>query len=200
MCQIVMRWPDRHRKNETEAIFINWREIFISLSGRWDAWCVVWWHSLNSSPQGIRQPESRWFVWWGCCLPSGLGGGPDVFLKEFLDSWLRIDSIRSSRGVDCLRIAASLRADACNQGKLEGGRNSPSPVDPSKILSMYNSISLRSDARNEFMCHKLNFLCSDFRYGDCPSLVIQFWMPRFCSLHSGSEIMSPVFRSQIVEL
>ena len=117
--------PTDIAKNETETIFINWREIFISLSGRWDAWCVVWWHSLNSSPQGIRQPESRWFVWWGwgCCLPSGLGGGPDVFLKEFLDSWLRIDSIRSSKGVDCFRIAASLRADACNQGDLERGRN-----------------------------------------------------------------------------
>ena len=46
--------PTVTAKNETETIFINWREIFIS-DGRWDArvWCVMWWHSLNSSPQGI---------------------------------------------------------------------------------------------------------------------------------------------------
>ena len=39
-------------------------------------------------------------------------GGPEVFLRELRDSELRMDSMRSSSGVDCFRMTASFLSPA----------------------------------------------------------------------------------------
>lgn len=120
----------------------------------------------------------------GIYWPSGRGGGPEVFLREFLDFSHLIASISSSTGVDCFRIAASFLSLAWN----------------GSVMSAY------CDRGEKLLCHKLELFVRFHIWKVLarwllPAVrVLSFGFGCQGFVHTFSGIMFKCFRSSIVRL